>query len=272
MPELPEVEVLRRSLDAAVRGRTIERVDVHDRRLRDPIAPDFEERLRGRTVESLGRRAKYLLFGLSGGASLLVHLGMSGRLLWSRGRGEPAPHQHWRLRFGDGSSLTYRDPRRFGLAEVVAGAPAQHPRLRHLGVEPLGDAFDADYLRRQAAGRRRRVKDFLMDQEVVVGVGNIYASEALFHARVHPSRRVSRVALTTWSRIVDSTRRTLAGAIEAGGSTLNDFRDGVGDPGYFQIQHAVYDREGEPCARCCRDIRRIVLAGRSTFYCPSCQH
>lgn len=272
MPELPEIEVLRRSLTPVCSGRTIREVEVFEPRLREPIEPGFGDRLRDRSIETLSRRAKYLLAHLSGERTLVVHLGMSGRLEWSAEASPPGKHQHWRLQLDDASVLTYRDPRRFGLAEVIAsGDLVCHRRFHHLGAEPLSEEFDGAYLRRRAHGRRRGIKEFLMDQTVVVGVGNIYASEALHRARVHPRRKVSRVSLATWTRIAEAVRETLNRAIDAGGSTLNDFRNGVGDSGYFQIEHAVYDRAGQLCPRCRGRIRKIVLGNRSTYYCPRCQ-
>lgn len=273
MPELPEVEVLRRSLGPLCGGRRIGEVTVLEPRLREPVAPDFARSLAGRSIEALDRRAKYLLFGLSGGMTLMIHLGMSGRLRWTEDAYQPQKHDHWFLTFDDSSQLTYRDARRFGLARLVqTSALASDRKLRHLGVEPLSPEFDAAWLKRRAAGRRRRMKEFLMDQTVVVGVGNIYASEALHLARVHPRRKVSRTSAATWNRVAEAVRTTLEQAITAGGSTLKDFRNGLGDRGYFQVEHAVYDRRGEPCRRCGTAVRRIVQGGRSTFYCHGCQH
>lgn len=272
MPELPEIEVLRRSLTPVCGGRTIREVEVREPRLREPIEPGFAGELRGRSIETLTRRAKYLLAHLSGDRILVLHLGMSGRLEWAARAAPLVKHQHWRLEFDDDSVLTFRDPRRFGLAEVIASKDLpRHRRFLHLGVEPLSEEFDGRYLRRYARGRRRRVKEFLMDQTVVVGIGNIYASEALHRARVHPLRKVSRTSPATWNRVANAVRETLDRAIAAGGSTLNDFRNGIGDSGTFQVQHAVYDRAGKPCARCQKPIRRILLGNRSTYYCPGCQ-
>lgn len=273
MPELPEVEVLRRSLEPLCCGRRIDRAEVLEPRLREPVAPDFAQVLTGRSTEALERRAKYLLLHLSDRMTLMVHLGMSGRLLWTAQGEETRKHDHWYLKLDDGSQLTYRDIRRFGLARLVpTPGLARDDKLRHLGIEPLSAEFDGAWLRGRADGRRRRMKEFLMDQTVVVGVGNIYASEALHCAGVHPRRKVSRTAPATWDRVAEAVRVTLERAIDAGGSTLNDFRNGLGDRGYFQVEHAVYDRSGEPCRRCGASIRRAVQGGRSTFYCPGCQH
>lgn len=273
MPELPEVEVLRRSLEPLCGGRRIAEVEVLEPRLREPVPSEFAAVLTGKSIAALGRRAKYLLFGLSGGTTLMIHLGMSGRLRWTPQAVQPQKHDHWYFALDDGSHLTYHDVRRFGLTRLVPTRElAADPKLSHLGIEPLSAEFDGACLQRRADGRRRRMKEFLMDQTVVVGVGNIYASEALHLAQVHPLRKVSRTSAATWDRLARAVRATLERAIEAGGSTLNDFRNGLGDSGYFQVEHAVYDRRGRPCRRCGMTVRRIVQGGRSTFYCPGCQH
>ena len=274
MPELPEVEVLRRSLEPHCVGRTLRKVEVFEPRLRQPIdPPSFAVALRGRRVIHLRRRAKYLLMGLTGDRTLLVHLGMSGNLIWSPEQRDLQKHQHVRVHLDDGSLLSYQDPRRFGLLEVADSRWLENnQRLAHLGVEPLTEAFSGEYLRSRAGKRRRRIKEFLMDQTVVVGVGNIYASEALHRAAINPKRAVSRVSLTTWEALVLAVKETLERAIARGGSTLSDFRNGRGESGYFQIEHAVYDRQGKQCLRCDGVIRRIVQGNRSTFYCPRCQH
>ncbi len=248
--------------------------EVFEPRLREQIDPiPFRAAMRNRTIERLERRAKYLLLKTSGDRTLLVHLGMSGNLSWTKTQVEREKHDHVRFHLDDGSLLNYCDPRRFGLLAVVENAQlATDKRLAHLGVEPLSAGLDGNTLRTRAGGRRRRIKEFLMDQTVMVGVGNIYASEALHRAGVHPGRMVSRVSLATWNKVVAAIQETLTRAIDRGGSTLNDFRDGTGESGYFQIEHAVYDREGEPCLRCGASIRRSVFGNRSTYYCPGCQH
>ena len=273
MPELPEIEVLRRSLEPHLVGDRIERVEVRNPALREPVDASRLRRLAtGRGVAGLRRRSKYLLIDLEGGRTVAVHLGMSGRLTLVPGGTPPELHEHLAFHLGSGRRLRLRDPRRFGLvfAYPTAGE-AVEPHFAHLGVEPLEAGFSGALLARQAAGRRGPVKAFLMDAGVVVGVGNIYASESLFRAGVHPARSVARISPTTWRRIAAAVGDVLRQAIAQGGTTLNDFADGEGRSGYFQVSLAVYDREGEPCLSCRRPVRRIVQAGRSTFYCSGCQ-
>ncbi|RMH23084.1 MAG: bifunctional DNA-formamidopyrimidine glycosylase/DNA-(apurinic or apyrimidinic site) lyase [Acidobacteria bacterium] len=273
MPELPEVEVLRCSLSRRLLDRLIERIEVRTPALREPVdAAELERWVAGRRVRALRRRAKYLLIDLDGDATLIVHLGMSGRLTVVAEDEPLAPHEHLAFHLDRGERLRFVDPRRFGL--IFARPTAQleeDPHLAHLGVEPLDAALDGAYLARCARGRRGPVKNFVMDGRVVVGVGNIYASEALWRARIHPRRSVARIALRRWQRLAAAIKEVLAAAIEEGGTTLNDFADGEGNAGYFQVSLAVYGREGEPCPRCRRPIRRLALSGRSTFYCSACQ-
>jgi formamidopyrimidine-DNA glycosylase len=286
MPELPEVEVLRRSLEPHLVGDRVERVEVRAPALREPLdAQALHRALAGRRVERLRRRSKYLLVDVEGGETLVVHLGMSGRLTLAPAAAEVEPHEHVSLSLASGRRLRFRDPRRFGLFFTLPTTEiATDRRFAHLGVEPLtavgatGDdltnddgTFSGALLWRCARGRRGPVKTFLMDAQVVVGVGNIYASEALFRAGVHPKRSVARIAAARWEALAEAVRATLAQAIAEGGTTLNDFADGDGNSGYFQVSLAVYGREGEPCPRCGEAIRRIVQTGRSTFYCARCQ-
>lgn len=272
MPELPEVEVLRRSLEPRLVGRRIRRVEVRERRLRERVARGFEAELVGRTVERLRRRAKYLLIDLDRGATLVVHLGMSGRLTLVE-NGTPAePHEHLAFHLSDGLRLRFRDPRRFGLALVRPTARLETDRhFAGLGVEPLTDEFSGAALARAARGRHGPVKNFLMDQRIVVGVGNIYATEALHRAAIRPTRSVARLSGERYERLARAVRAVLERAIRRGGTTLNDFTDGLGEAGYFQVSLKVYGRAGEACPRCGATIRRIVQAGRSTFFCPGCQ-
>jgi formamidopyrimidine-DNA glycosylase len=273
MPELPEVEVLRRSLEPHLLGDRIERVEVRNAALREPVrVRELASRAAGREVRSLGRRSKYLLIGLEGEATVAVHLGMSGRLTLVPGAEPPEAHEHVVFHLGSGRRLRFRDPRRFGLVFAVGtGGLAADPHFAHLGVEPLEPDFSGAVLAAAAAGRRGPVKSFLMDARVVVGIGNIYASETLFRAGVHPARSVSRIASLRWDRIAESAVVVLRQAIAQGGTTLNDFADGEGRSGYFQVSLSAYGREGEPCPACSRPVRRLVQSGRSTYYCPSCQ-
>ncbi len=273
MPELPEVEVLRRSLEPLLGGDAVERVEVRSPALREPLDREgLEEHLAGRTIERLERRAKYLLIEVTGGSTLVVHLGMSGRLTLAPGGAEPEPHEHLVLRLASGRKLRFRDPRRFGLAFALPTEAVPDDRhFAHLGVEPLSEGFSGETLRELARGRRGPVKTFLMDATAVVGIGNIYVCEALFRAGVHPNRSVARISRERWDRIAGAVVEVLSQAIEEGGTTLNDFRNGAGESGYFQVSLDVYGGEGEPCPRCTSPIRRAVHSNRSTFYCPRCQ-
>lgn len=275
MPELPEVEVVRRSLEPQLVGDRVRRVEVRAAALREPLdAAALARDLEGRRVESVRRRAKYLLIGLERGTTLVLHLGMSGRLTVAAADevAEAAVHEHLVVHFASGRRLRFVDPRRFGLAfSLPTEAVARDPHFAALGLEPFDRRFDGAHLAAAAGGRRGPVKPFLMDARVVVGVGNIYASEALFAAAIHPRRSVARIAAARWRRLATAVRETLARAIAEGGSTISDFADGAGRAGSFQVTFAVYDRAGVPCPRCGTAVRRIVQAGRSTFYCPGCQ-
>lgn len=273
VPELPEVETVRRSLERTLSGRRIVGVDVLERRLRTPLRPaELRRRLVGRQVGSLRRRAKYLLIHLSDEQVLVLHLGMSGRLSYVSEQHAIEPHTHVRLHFDSGKELRFRDHRRFGMLFVVRRSRlARHPRFARLGVEPLEDGFSPAYLHAASRGVRKPVKNFLMDAAVVVGVGNIYANEALHRAGVHPLRAAMRVSRARWERVHAAVRDTLQAALQAGGTTLNDFHDADGSAGEFQVELSVYGREGATCGRCRGTIRRIVQAGRSTFYCTLCQ-
>ena len=278
MPELPEVEVLKRSLEPLLVGEQIESTHVFSPGLREPLRRRrLQRRLDGQRIEALRRRAKYLLIDTEGGSTLVVHLGMSGRLTLAEGRPEPEKHEHVAFDLSSGRRLRFRDPRRFGLCFAAATNRLSSDRhFKELGVEPLAqNAGTSDLsgaqLRQLAAGRRAPVKSFLMDARTVVGIGNIYACEALYRAGVHPRRSVARISAQRWDAIADAAVAVLRQAIEEGGTTLNDFANGKGEPGYFQVSLAVYGREGEPCSRCAATLRRIVQSNRSTFYCPRCQ-
>lgn len=332
MPELPEVETVRRGLEPALVGARIARVEQRRPDLRFPLPEDFPARLEGRLIMALGRRAKYLLAHLDSSEVLVMHLGMSGRFtiaapsprLPGEGRGEgrpkenragqrlasslapahhPSPlpaqdgqrellanfvhatggtaaHDHVVIHLDSGATVTYNDPRRFGFMLLVAEDMLEaHPLIRGLGVEPLGNALSAAYLAERAEGRRADLKAFLLDQRIIAGLGNIYVAEALFRAGLSPNRAAGCLArkggkpTERAERLAPAIRAVLEAAIRAGGSTLKDYRRADGDLGYFQHQHMVYGRAGEPCATpgCRGIVRRTIQAGRSTFHCPKCQ-
>ena len=273
MPELPEVETTRRGIAPHVEGREIVEVVVRQSRLRVPVPDDFIERLVGARLGPLTRRAKYLLLPLvdEPTRSLIWHLGMSGSLRIAQLGDLPKKHDHIDLVFGDGGILRYHDPRRFGFVDWLAGSPGSDPRLSHLGPEPLSDAFDGERLYRLARGRRMAVKPFLMDNAVVVGVGNIYASEALFLAGIDPRRAAGRISLERYQRLAEAIREVLAAAITQGGTTLRDFVSGTGEPGYFKQRLNVYGRHGQGCRRCNGELRLVTLGQRASVFCPTCQ-
>ncbi len=268
MPELPEVETVRRSLLPIV-GQHIAAVEVFEPRLRRPVATDFSRRLVGQTIRSIDRRGKYLLFALSSGETLLVHLGMSGALLLQPTGTDRIAHDHVRLRLSSDGQLTYNDPRRFGLMRV--GRRDDLAELRTVGPDPLSTDFAVADLAALARGRKKPVKNLLMDQRALGGIGNIYANEILFRARIRPGRQARRLSRRELERLLHATRSVLRHAIRLGGSSISDYRDGSGQPGYFQLRLQVYDRTGQRCRRCGTAVRRQVHAGRSSFYCPQCQ-
>ena len=270
MPELPEVETTRRGLEPRVVGRRIQDVVVRDARLRWPVTPGLARRLRGAEVVAIRRRGKYLLFDFPKG-HLLVHLGMSGRLTMVPEDRPAKVHDHVDVQLDSHESLRLNDPRRFGAVLWIAGAAERHALLRGLGVEPFDPAFTGEHLHKLARGRRVAVKQFIMDGHIVTGVGNIYASEALFRAGIHPAREVGRISLERWNTLAQAIRETLSRALDAGGSTLRDYVSATGEPGQFQNVTSVYDREGEPCGRCARPIKALRQGQRSTFYCAGCQ-
>jgi len=267
VPELPEVETVCRTIAPYVVGRRVLAVDVRERRLRRPIALDFAQRLAGRTVRGVARRAKYVLLDVGDGLRWVVHLGMSGRFCV----GDPPadlPHVHVLVELEGGVRLYFRDPRRFGLMMLSA----DDADLGVLGVEPLGAEFTADLLWSLARRHRRAaVKSLLMDGRRIVGVGNIYANEALHHAGIRPGRRCGKVTRAELARLASAVRMVLERAIASRGSSLLDYRDADGNAGEFQRMLHVYERGGEPCRACAAPIRRQVICGRGTFYCPRCQ-
>lgn len=269
MPELPEVETTLRGIQSSLQQRRIAEVIVREPRFRWPVSPDLPARVQGRMVEALERRAKYILIRLDRGW-LVCHLGMSGSMRIVDSTAPPRTHDHIDLVLDSGSCLRFNDPRRFGCF-LWCDDPREHPLLANLGPEPLGDRFDGDYLYQRARGRRQAVKAFIMDQSTVVGVGNIYASEALFKAGIAPSRPAGRVSRQRYRRLANEIRAVLSAAIEQGGTTLRDFSGADGKPGYFRQQLAVYDRLGQPCPACARPIRKRVIGQRASYYCPGCQ-
>jgi formamidopyrimidine-DNA glycosylase len=270
MPELPEVETTRRGIRPALAGRTVTGMVLRERRLRWPVPRGLPSKLAGQRILDVRRRAKYLLIELERG-TLIAHLGMSGSLRVMPASTPPLTHDHYDLLLDSGRCLRFNDPRRFGCLLWVIGDPAQHRLLVDLGPEPLEPGFDAAYLAARARGRRVAVKQFLMDQRVVVGVGNIYASEALHRAGVDPRRAAGRVSVAKLERVVMAVREVLHEAIRHGGTTLRDYVNADGAPGYFSQDLLVYERAGQPCRRCGGAIRQLVQGQRSTYFCPACQ-
>lgn len=294
MPELPEVETVRRGLEPVLAGRRFKRVEQRRPDLRFPLPERFAARLEGRKVERLERRAKYILAHLDSGEVLTMHLGMTGRFTISgpgggNGRqlgeftyepGADPTHDHVVFTMAGGTTITYNDARRFGYMTLMPEAElAEHPHFKDLGVEPLGNSLNAEYLARKARGKKADLKAFLMDQRIVAGLGNIYVCEALYRAHLNPDRPASRLATRSGKpkpeaeRLVVAIRNVLQEAIKSGGSTLRDYKQADGSLGYFQHRFAVYGREGEPClTRGCRGmVRRKTQGGRSTFACRVCQ-
>ena len=294
MPELPEVETVRAGLEPVLQGRRFVRVEQRRKDLRFPLPERFAERLTGRRISRLERRAKYILVHLDKGEVLAVHLGMTGRFSISRsGAGKPAQlgeytydhgadakHDHLVFTMSGGAVVTYNDARRFGYMTLIPTAEIEQDAFfRGLGVEPLGNDLNPAYLARRACGKKVDLKAFLMDQRIIAGLGNIYVCEALFRAGLDPWKPASRLATKSGKptpaaeRLVPQIKAVLADAIRAGGSTLRDYKQANGDIGSFQKEFAVYGREGEPCARpgCRGTVRRKTQGGRSTFFCPACQ-
>jgi formamidopyrimidine-DNA glycosylase len=292
MPELPEVETVRRGLEPVMTGARFVRVEARRPDLRRPFPKDFVRRLEGRTVTGLGRRAKYLTADLSSGDVLLMHLGMSGSFRvghesktktpgkFHHPRPAAGAHDHVVFHMSSGATITFNDPRRFGLMLIVPRSElADHPLMCEVGPEPLGNEFDASLLAKACAGKKTSLKAALLDQKTVAGLGNIYVCEALHRARLSPKRRASTIATRSGApndkavALVDAIKAVLNAAIKAGGSSLRDHRRTDGELGLFQHHFRVYDREGEPCVTpgCGGTVRRIVQNGRSTFFCPTCQ-
>ncbi len=270
MPELPEVETIRRGLLPLIVGRTIRRVMVRVPRLRWPIPSGLPDLLVGRKILAIERRAKYLLLQSELGTAI-VHLGMSGNLRLVPAGKLAEKHDHIDLEFTDGNCLRLHDPRRFGAFLWTPDNPLEHPLLCALGPEPLSGQVDGDYLHRHSRGRKSAIKPFIMNQGVVVGVGNIYASEALFRAGIHPAQAAGGIGLLRYRRLAGAIREVLQEAIAAGGTTLRDFAHADGKPGYFSLELKVYGRDGKPCCVCGKTIGLLRQGGRSTFFCGYCQ-
>lgn len=270
MPELPEVETTRCGIAPHCVGRRVTQVTVRDPRMRWPVTPDLDELLGGQTIAAVERRAKYLLLRTHAG-TLIIHLGMSGSLRIVDHKAPVGAHDHVDIVLQGDRILRYNDPRRFGCLLWKEGDPLDHDLLAELGPEPLEEQFEAEYLYRRSRGRKTAVKNFLMNGHIVVGVGNIYANEALFRAGVQPSRQAGRISLDRYAVLVAETRAVLSEAIADGGTTLRDFVGGDGKPGYFRQQLAVYGRGGEPCRKCGDTLKEVRLGQRSTVYCRVCQ-
>lgn len=283
MPELPEVETVRRGLLPVMEGQVIQLAQVNRPDLRWPFPPRMAERLTGARVTALRRRSKYILADLSTGETLLIHLGMSGRMLISGAvvgefhHHHPAPekHDHVVLDMEGGARVTFNDARRFGAMDLLDTAGAdRHPLLADIGPEPLGNGFSDSYLVARLVGKNAPIKSALLDQHLVAGLGNIYVCETLYRARLHPARKAGDLTPAQVASLVPVIRSVLAEAIEAGGSSLRDYRQADGELGYFQHSFQVYGREGQPCVTpgCGSVIARMVQSGRSSFFCPTCQH
>lgn len=270
MPELPEVETTRRGIWPALENRRMLGADVRESRLRWPIPDDLSSRIEGQAIVSVQRRAKYLLIELSSG-HIIVHLGMSGRLRVVPADTPLLKHDHIDLLIDNGQALRLNDPRRFGAVLWQDGPWQDHALFGHLGPEPLDDAFDGHWLRQRARGLRSAVKNFIMDQKTVVGVGNIYASESLYRAGIHPRRAAGRISLARYQNLANHIKDVLDDALAAGGTTLRDYRSPDGAPGYFVQSLDVYDKAGQPCSRCQTPISREVIGQRASYFCARCQ-
>jgi formamidopyrimidine-DNA glycosylase len=271
MPELPEVETTRRGIEPHLLGQTVTGVIIRQARLRWPVSPELSSILPGLTVTAVQRRAKYLLIAMDSGGWLILHLGMSGSLRVLPADTPVQKHDHVDIRLANGACLRLRDPRRFGAVLWTVKSPHSHPLLTGLGPEPWEACFDGEYLYQLSRDRVQPVKNFIMDSRTVVGVGNIYANESLFATGIHPARPAGRIARLRYAGLADTIRAVLEAAIQQGGTTLRDFRDSQGRPGYFAQALKVYGRAGEPCPCCGRVIQKQWVGQRSAFFCPRCQ-
>jgi formamidopyrimidine-DNA glycosylase len=270
VPELPEVETTRRGIEPHVTGAMIREVIIKRHDLRQPVSPSLST-IEGRRIITVTRRSKYLLFGIDDGTSVMIHLGMSGSLRVIGPEEAWKKHDHLGITLSTGKQLRFHDPRRFGLALHFVLTPEEHPLLRDLGPEPLENAFDAIYLRSACAPRKAAIKLAIMDAKIVVGVGNIYASESLFRAGILPNTAANKLTLPRVKRLTAAIKEVLTDSIEQGGTTLRDFLKSDGEPGYFRQKLFVYERKGEPCLKCGTPIRHTVMGQRSTYWCPKCQ-
>ena len=281
MPELPEVETVRKGLQQYLAGQSFDKVDVFTTKLRWQLPESLAESLANRSIRSVTRRGKYLLLEVSDGNYLIAHLGMSGSFgiysingLPPFDRNERNKHDHVVFYLKNGTIITYHDPRKFGMMDLIPSTElSSYPLLKTLGVEPLGNGFDENYLENQLKKRTTNVKNFLLDQKIIAGIGNIYASEALWRAKISPKRKANMISRNNVGKLTVAIRDVLKDAIKSGGSTLRNYRSVAGSLGYFQHQFCVYDQEGRPCKTpdCNGNIIRVVQTGRSTFYCPTCQ-
>jgi formamidopyrimidine-DNA glycosylase len=270
VPELPEVETTRRGIAPALVGHRVLAAVVRERRLRWPIASNFESSVIGQTVRAVERRAKYILIRFDTG-TLILHLGMSGSLRLVEPGAPLKTHDHWDLVMDSGWVLRFHDPRRFGSLHFTSNDPQLHPLLKRLAPEPLSDAFDADYLYRATRKRSVAIKQLIMNSQLVVGVGNIYASEALFRAKISPRRAARRITKAQAAKLVRSIKSVLAAAVKIGGTTLRDYTNADGEPGYFRQKLFVYERDGMACRVCKADIKQFTQGQRSTYWCAVCQ-
>lgn len=270
MPELPEVETTRRGIQSHLLNKTVQKVIIRQPKLRWPIPEQLPTLLHKKAASAVKRRGKYLLITFPNG-TLIIHLGMSGSLRICSSKLAPEKHDHFEICLDDGNSLRLRDPRRFGAVLWTEEDVDQHSLLNNLGPEPLEMQFDGRHLHEKAKGRRLPIKTFIMDSKIVTGVGNIYASESLFLAGINPQQAAGKISLKRLQRLAEAIKEILKRAIEQGGTTLRDFVNESGNPGYFQQQLTVYGRAGEPCVNCSSIIKKMTFGQRSTFYCPNCQ-
>ena len=271
MPELPEVETTKKGIAPYVVGETVKDIIVRQRQLRWPIPATLKRSFKDQLIGKLRRRAKYLLFYTDNGC-MILHLGMSGSLRVINDNTPHEKHDHVDIVFESGYLLRFRDPRKFGSIHWTKDDPLDHKLINHLGPEPLSEEFNTDYLYDRSRKRSQAIKTFIMDSRIVVGVGNIYASEALFRAGIKPTQKTGKVSKARYEKLVNEIKNVLSESIEKGGTTLRDFLNGDGKPGYFSQELNVYNREGEPCNKCKKKIKMIRLGQRSTFYCSNCQN